>query len=891
MRHFSMKNKYSLCGLIWVWLLAIDGFGQNISKIEYFIDTDPGYGLATNIPMTPVLQREVNNLSFNIPIGVLAPGPHILCIRSRYDTGDWSTVFSKTILGNTTVVAPSIVKAEFFVNTDPGFGLGVNIPVAAGQTNINNLAFNVPIASLTAGADYLYFRTKDERGRWSEALRQQLDGFSPVVTPSITKAEFFVNTDPGFGLGTNIPVVAGQTTINNLAFNIPTASLTAAADYLYVRTKDERGRWSEALRQQLDGFTPLSSPSIVKAEFFVNIDPGLGQGTNIPVAAGQTTVSNLAFNVPTANLTAGSDYLYVRTKDERGRWSEALRQQLDGFSPVLTPSISKAEFFVNTDPGFGQGTNIPVAAGQTTVSNLAFNVPIASLTATADYLYVRTKDERGRWSEAVRQQLDGISPVQTPSIVKAEFFVNTDPGFGLGTNIPVAAGQTTVSNLAFNIPTTSLTAAADYLYVRTKDERGRWSETLRQQLDGFSQVLTPSITKAEFFVNTDPGFGLGTNIPVAAGQTTVSNLAFNVPTANLTAGADYLYVRTKDERGRWSEALRQQLDGFSQVLTPSITKAEFFVNTDPGLGLGINIPVAAGQMTISNLTFNVPIASLSAGADFLYVRTKDERGRWSETFRQQLDGFSPVLTPSITKAEFFINTDPGFGLGTNIPVAPGQTNINNLTFNVPTASLTEGTSTIASFSGTTLFLESNSDDTYLNIAGPVNKKKGIIFGSDTQGPNYASIINDTDSTLKIINGLSELRFGKNGGVAIGSFVPQATLHVDGDMALMSKYLTSGNTTHNDLTRNGVSVISIAKPINGGGVESITGIDNGVEGLFLYIYPVQGTTLNILHENANSLSQNRIITNTNATISIANSGGLTMIYDRTALRWRVISVAL
>jgi predicted RNA-binding protein with PUA-like domain len=684
----GMEIKMKIWLVAWGILLSNAVNGQNINKIEYFIDTDPGYGLATNVPITPVLQREVNNLSFNIPVGGLSPGAHTLYIRGRLDNGNWSLVFSKTILGNTTPLIPALTKAEFFVNTDPGIGLATNIPLTAGQTTISNLVFNIPTASLTAAADYLYVRTKDERGRWSEVYMKQLDGFPPVVPASIVKAEFFVNTDPGIGLATNIPVAVGQTTISNLAFNVPTASLTAAADYLYVRAKDERGRWSEVLMKQLDGLPTVVPASIVKAEFFVNTDPGFGLGTNIPVAAGQTSISNLAFNVPTASLTAAADYLYVRTKDERGRWSEVFMKQLDGLPPVVTASIVKAEFFVNTDPGFGLGTNIPVAAGQTTISNLAFNIPTASLTAAADYLYVRTKDERGRWSEVLMKQLDGLPTVVPASIVKAEFFVNTDPGFGLGTNIPVAAGQTSISNLAFNVPTASLTAAADYLYVRTKDERGRWSEVFMKQLDGLPPVVTASIVKAEFFVNTDPGFGLGTNIPVAAGQTTISNLAFNIPTASLTAAADYLYVRTKDERGRWSEVFMKQLDGLPTVVPASIVKAEFFVNTDPGIGLGTNIPVAAGQTTISNLVFNVPTASLTAAADYLYVRTKDERGRWSEVFMKQLDGLPPVVPASIVKAEFFVNTDPGIGLATNIPVAVGQTTISNLAFNVPTASLT-----------------------------------------------------------------------------------------------------------------------------------------------------------------------------------------------------------
>ncbi|MGL4629977.1 MAG: hypothetical protein ACRCVT_02130, partial [Leadbetterella sp.] len=606
-----LKNRNHILLCVGLLMFVCRSYAQNISKVEYFIDTDPGFGLGTNVPLIPILQSNINNLNINVSTAGLSAGAHTLYIRARYDTGDWGITYSKSILGTTTLTNPQLIKAEYFVNTDPGYGLATNIPLAAGQTSINNLSFNVPTSSLTAGTDIVYVRMRDERGRWSETYRQQLDGFVTATPASLVKAEYFINTDPGYGLATNIPLAVGQTSISNLSFNVPSSSLTAGADYVYVRTKDERGRWSESHRHQIDGFVSAPVASLVKAEYFVNTDPGYGLATNIPLAVGQTSINNLSFNVPTSSLTAGADYVYVRTRDERGRWSETHRHQIDGFVTAPMASLVKAEYFVNTDPGYGLATNIPLAVGQTSISNLSFNVPTSSLTAAADYVYVRTRDERGRWSETHRQQLDGfVSPVPA-SLVKAEYFVNTDPGYGLGTNIPLAAGQTSISNLVFNVPTSSLTAGADYVYVRTRDERGRWSETHRHQVDGFVSTPVASLVKAEYFVNTDPGYGLATNIPLAAGQSSINNLSFNVPTSSLTAGADFVYVRTRDERGRWSESYRQQIDGFVTPPVASLVKAEYFVNTDPGYGLATNIPLAAGQTSINNLSFNVPTSSLT----------------------------------------------------------------------------------------------------------------------------------------------------------------------------------------------------------------------------------------------------------------------------------------
>ncbi|GAB3503932.1 3-coathanger stack domain-containing protein [Emticicia fontis] len=685
-----MNHKISLWGLMMGILITIHSYGQNINKIEFFVDTDPGIGLATNVPISPILQKQINNLTFNVPVGSLSPGSHKLYIRARADDGKWSIVFEKTIQGATPLPTPAIVKAEYFINTDPGLGLGLNIPITAGQTSLSNVNFTIPSGSLTGGTDYLYIRTKDETGKWSEVLMKQLDNLVNPPASAIVKAEYFINTDPGFGLGVNIPVTAGQTTLANVNFTIPSASLTGGTDYLYVRTKDEKGRWSEPVMKQLDNLVSPAASAIVKAEYFINTDPGVGLGVNIPITAGQTSLNNVSFNIPSGSLTAGTDYLYVRTKDESGKWSEVLMKQLENVVTPPNSAIVKAEYFINTDPGFGSGVNIPITAGQTTLTNINLTIPSGSLTAGTDYLYVRTKDEAGKWSEVSMRQLENVIIPPTPAIVRAEYFINTDPGFGLGVNIPITAGQTTLTNVNFTIPSGSLTAGTDYLYVRTKDETGKWSEVFRKQLENVVVPPTPAIVKAEYFINTDPGFGLGVNIPVIAGQMSLSNVNFTIPSGSLTAGTDYVYVRTKDETGRWSEVFMKQLENVVAP-TSAIIKAEYFINTDPGVGSGVNIPITAGQTTLSNINFTIPSGSLTAGVDYLYIRTKDESGKWSEVFMKQLENIAVPLAPAIVKAEYFINTDPGIGLGVNIPITTGQTSLDNVNFTIPSASLTVGT--------------------------------------------------------------------------------------------------------------------------------------------------------------------------------------------------------
>lgn len=172
----------------------------NINAAEYFIDVDPGVGNATGITIaTP--SANISNQSFSVALGAVAQGVHCLFIRSRNVSGKWSVanrfVFYKTAGGT---VASNIVKAEFFFDTDPGFGNALNIPVTAG-TDVQQINFSAGIGSLAPGVHQLFLRSQNANGKWSSSSRfifykqNPANGLPPAA---ITSVEYFIDTDPGF---------------------------------------------------------------------------------------------------------------------------------------------------------------------------------------------------------------------------------------------------------------------------------------------------------------------------------------------------------------------------------------------------------------------------------------------------------------------------------------------------------------------------------------------------------------------------------------------------------------------------------------------------------------------------------------------------------------------
>lgn len=143
-------------------------------------------------------------------------------------------------------------------------------------------------------------------------------------------------------------------------------------------------------------------------------------------------------------------------------------------------------------------------------------------------------------------------------------------------------------------------------------------------------VFSQNITKAEYFIDVDPGQGKGTPIPnFAPGDTVI--FSFTIPTATLSEGFHFLATRVYNAEGKWSryETRGFYLSGTTAMNTANIVAAEYFYDSDPGTGNGSSLILASPGDTI-NQTFSIPVPNnLSQGKHFLGIRVKDQAGKWS----------------------------------------------------------------------------------------------------------------------------------------------------------------------------------------------------------------------------------------------------------------------
>lgn len=217
-------------------------------------------------------------------------------------------------------------------------------------------------------------------------------------------------------------------------------------------------------------FSNARGQQLNSAEYFLDTDPGVGNGTALVVTTGDSIL--YSGNIPTGALPDGFHFIYIRAKDTNGKWGLRERRTFVIRTVVPASPQTAAEYFIDTDPGTGNGTSLTVTGNDSIVFN--GSIPTTSLTTDFHFLYMRTKGIDGKWGMRERRMFYiNNPPFNPPNLIAAEYFVNADPGFGNATPISITGGDSIVFTGPLAITDT---ASGPYnLYIRVKDLAGVWS--------------------------------------------------------------------------------------------------------------------------------------------------------------------------------------------------------------------------------------------------------------------------------------------------------------------------------------------------------------------------------------------------------------------------------
>ncbi|MBP6392169.1 MAG: hypothetical protein KA352_14855, partial [Flavobacteriales bacterium] len=219
----------------------------------------------------------------------------------------------------TQLAAQNIVTGEYWIDSDPGFGQAT--PITGQPTGADvDYAFNIPTTTLSPGMHTIIYRTKQANGTWSHTNHRPLYvAAAPPANSNIVRTVYFLNSDPGWGGGTDANV-DGAPEVADANTTVDLASANVGMNTLFYRSQDASGRWSHTNHRPLY-VADSSSGAIVRVEYFWDTDPGFGLSPLDTVLANPAAdwSGTLVATVP-LGIGLADHLLFVRSRDSRGRW-------------------------------------------------------------------------------------------------------------------------------------------------------------------------------------------------------------------------------------------------------------------------------------------------------------------------------------------------------------------------------------------------------------------------------------------------------------------------------------------------------------------------------------------------------------------------------------------
>ena len=632
---------------------------SDIAQVEYYIDTDPGFGAGVDVPITP--GSDVTQ-DFTVDLSSQSAGLHVLYIRAKDQGGNWSLSYAKPFITLALTVAPDIEQVEYYIDTDPGYGAGVDVLITPGSDVTQD--FTVDLTGQSEGLHVLYVRARDQGGNWSLSYAKPFITVALTVAPDVEQVEYYIDTDPGYGAGVDVPITPGSDITQSFAVDL--SSQSAGLHVLYIRARDQGGSWSLSYAKPFITVSLAVTSNITKAEYYIDTDPGLGNGVEIHITTLGTDITQ-DFTVDLSSQSGGLHVLYVRAQDESGNWSLSLAKSFTVIVDV-SPEVVQMEYYIDTDPGFGASVDVPISTPGNDVTR-GFIVDLSSQSEGLHVLYVRAKDQGGNWSLSHAKAFSSVVLAVASDIVKMEYYIDTDPGFGAGVNVSIATPGVDITQSV----TVDLSVQSDglhVLYIRAKDENGNWSLSYAKPFTKVTLAVASDIVKMEYYIDTDPGFGAGVDVSIATPGVDITQ-SLTVDLSGQGNGLHVLYIRAKDQNGNWSLSYAKPFTKVTLAVASDIVKMEYYIDTDPGFGAGVDVSIATAGVDITQ-SLTVDLSGQGDGLHVLYIRAKDQNGSWSLSYAKPFTKVTLAVASDIVKMEYYIDTDPGFGAGVNVPIAtPG----------------------------------------------------------------------------------------------------------------------------------------------------------------------------------------------------------------------------
>ncbi|MCX7987606.1 MAG: hypothetical protein N2662_11775, partial [Bacteroidales bacterium] len=238
-----------------------------------------------------------------------------------------TTLVGLVLWGNTMLLhAQNIAFCEYYIDNDPGFGMGTPLSITPDTSVIVSAQISLPV--LNSGSHRLTLRCRDQSGRWSIQQTRTFSTYIPQPQENqLTEAEYWIGNDPGLGNGTPLPLTIDSaiTLLSNLT--IPSAGNNS----LSVRFRSNLGKWSIPQTRAFQALSPETMASqLVALEYYFDNNESIKQTLSVNPA----TILDTTVRVSTSALNVGVHSLSISTRNNLGkksfpeiRWSNLNKMQ------------------------------------------------------------------------------------------------------------------------------------------------------------------------------------------------------------------------------------------------------------------------------------------------------------------------------------------------------------------------------------------------------------------------------------------------------------------------------------------------------------------------------------------------------------------------------------
>ena len=317
-----------------------------------------------------------------------------------------------------------------------------------------------------------------------------------------------------------------------------------------------------------------------------------------------------------------------------------------GIVSLKAQSISKAEYFFDTDPGVSKGTALTVTPSGAISATYAIST--GSLSPGMHKLFVRFGFSTGEWGPAEGDifYIDA-HPIDTGLTIQSlEYFYDRDPAPGKGTSVTVTPSGNISTNIS--LPTTVLSKGWHNAYIRSRYSNGEYGFFTGTSfvIKNDDLIFNGAITKLEFYIDGKDGkpnnsplgfFGNGNNINIPFSPVKVDSVraSDSFTFDNSITGIHTITVQAKNSFGTWSKdstrsftvgSVGIEKENHSETISIYPNPVKDYLYLD-GTMKSIYLTDLNGKILISNNSYSakqkLDLSSLNSGVYILRIFTGD----------------------------------------------------------------------------------------------------------------------------------------------------------------------------------------------------------------------------------------------------------------------------